>query len=566
MKSILFLLLCLNSIILNAQSFNYTSNVVNNSLCDCNYNGPSILINQISISPSSGDGSMLGFSGPSEAAGEWIELYNPNKCDSVDISHYILGTYNSTDGHGMAFVLPPNTVVPPMGFVMVRGHNAPVPPAGCIDIVVADVDNRLCIDDGILTSRFWFQNIGSWFAFYNAQGVPQDVIQWGNPANLNDLSSHPCIPLTNSLPAGFTQIPSATQSGISFPMIAAQTIGGTFVRIPDGGNWSASLQWEGSSLTYGVCNVVNGCTPPPSCNGSAEVTVTSGTAPYTYLWDDPNNQTTAIATDLCQGDYCVKVTDANGVIDTICFTVLDQFFQLSATSQNTTCGNDNGSIEFTETGSNPYTYTWIPNVSSANSSYNLESGDYLVSVSNGSCAMDTTIVIEPSSAPYYSEIVSSSASCGKPAVVDIGSVMGGIPSYLFKIDNGIFSTTSSYVDVKLGGHLLQIIDQEGCVFDTSFVVVGEEGIESIYVPNCFTPNNDQSNDNWYVTGSCIEEINCTIVNRWGEFIYSFPTIDGKWDGKVNGETVVDGVYFYKIDLKYYSGKTEKLDGFITVLK
>ena len=47
-------------------------------------------------------------------------------------------------------------------------------------------------------------------------------------------------------------------------------------------------------------------------NGSAMVSVTGGVTPYTYLWNDSNNQTTAEAINLSAGDYSVIVTDANG--------------------------------------------------------------------------------------------------------------------------------------------------------------------------------------------------------------------------------------------------------------
>lgn len=47
-----------------------------------------------------------------------------------------------------------------------------------------------------------------------------------------------------------------------------------------------------------------------SCNGKAKVTPLVGTPPYTYQWDDPANQTTQEATNLCQGFYNVIITDA----------------------------------------------------------------------------------------------------------------------------------------------------------------------------------------------------------------------------------------------------------------
>lgn len=49
-------------------------------------------------------------------------------------------------------------------------------------------------------------------------------------------------------------------------------------------------------------------------NGSAVVSITGGVSPYTYLWNDSNNQTTPEAINLSAGDYNVVVTDANGCI------------------------------------------------------------------------------------------------------------------------------------------------------------------------------------------------------------------------------------------------------------
>ncbi len=48
-----------------------------------------------------------------------------------------------------------------------------------------------------------------------------------------------------------------------------------------------------------------------NCTGSATVNVTGGTTPYSYLWNDPNVQTTATATGLCKGMYKATVKDSN---------------------------------------------------------------------------------------------------------------------------------------------------------------------------------------------------------------------------------------------------------------
>ena len=54
-------------------------------------------------------------------------------------------------------------------------------------------------------------------------------------------------------------------------------------------------------------------------NGSAYVTVSNGTAPFTYLWS-PGNITTDTAKFLASGEYSILVTDANG------FTGIDSGF------------------------------------------------------------------------------------------------------------------------------------------------------------------------------------------------------------------------------------------------
>jgi hypothetical protein len=49
-----------------------------------------------------------------------------------------------------------------------------------------------------------------------------------------------------------------------------------------------------------------------SLDGTASVNVSGGTAPYTYEWNDGNNQTEVMAVYLNSGWYSVVVTDANG--------------------------------------------------------------------------------------------------------------------------------------------------------------------------------------------------------------------------------------------------------------
>jgi len=85
-------------------------------------------------------------------------------------------------------------------------------------------------------------------------------------------------------------------------------------------------------------------------DGIALATVSGGTAPYQYLWSDPNNQTESLAVYLTEGMYTVWVTDANGC------SIQDSIFMDILGLQTNTDANiiaypnpTNGFVNFSET-------------------------------------------------------------------------------------------------------------------------------------------------------------------------------------------------------------------------
>ena len=298
---------------------------------NCFYNGPTIMINEVMLAPQEYDGSMVGSQYHTTGGGEWIELYNPHKCDSVDISCYFLGNnaYDNTNLSGNwpgGFVIPPGSVVPPQGFAMVRGAlAAPVPSELLVqnggNVVEIVIDSRYCLGEG--GGRLWFPNAGGWFAFYDADGVPQDAISWNSITN-SCMSCSPCVPSVND--CGFT---GDLVSYDSIPADRKNYITGldpnnyrdlSFRRIPDGGEW----QSVPSSPTYGTCNAE--CVEPAENTGNAIAVagVAGGVPPYTYQWDDPAAQTSDTAFSLSAGVYTVTVTDFLG--NTVTATVSIQNF------------------------------------------------------------------------------------------------------------------------------------------------------------------------------------------------------------------------------------------------
>ncbi len=101
---------------------------------------------------------------------------------------------------------------------------------------------------------------------------------------------------------------------------------------------------------------------------------------------------------------------------------------------------------------------------------------------------------------------------------------------------------------------VQINDQKGCTYTDSITLIPIIDID-VYIPNGFSPNNDQINDHFYPSFN-IEEIiirKWSIYDRWGNRVYE--SIDEtqldklKWDGKVNGKQAQEGVYFYRLQIE-----------------
>ena len=76
-----------------------------------------------------------------------------------------------------------------------------------------------------------------------------------------------------------------------------------------------------------------------SCNGgsdgSIDLSVAGGTAPYTYSWNDPSNSTTQDIGSLAVGSYTVTVTDDNSCTATETVTITEPTALSLSSTQST---------------------------------------------------------------------------------------------------------------------------------------------------------------------------------------------------------------------------------------
>ncbi|MDQ3191194.1 MAG: PKD domain-containing protein, partial [Bacteroidota bacterium] len=98
-------------------------------------------------------------------------------------------------------------------------------------------------------------------------------------------------------------------------------------------------------------------------DGTATVRVDGAngiSAPYNYLWNDAELQSTPKAINLESGEYKIIVTDSDGCSQSVSVIVNEPSKLVNAiTSTNTTCGKNNGAILIkTSGGTAPYTHQW----------------------------------------------------------------------------------------------------------------------------------------------------------------------------------------------------------------
>lgn len=213
------------------------------------------------------------------------------------------------------------------------------------------------------------------------------------------------------------------------------------------------------------------------CNGIASAFATGGTAPYSYLWDDPLMQTSSIANTLCTGINNVIVTDALGCSDTAIAIIGSPLeMELTITTTSSTCNNTDGSATVGITnGLAPYTYYWSSGdtLSTADS---LSSGIHIVTVIDGNgCSTFTIGTVSDLNGPVISVLTTSDITCnsGSDGVIGVG-VSGGTAPYTYQWSDG--SASNFIYDLVAGPYELTVVDSIGCEATTSLTLVEPDAL------------------------------------------------------------------------------------------
>ncbi len=240
-------------------------------------------------------------------------------------------------------------------------------------------------------------------------------------------------------------------------------------------------------LLTAVSVPVISATPKRPCsgqtNGAITTLVSSGTSPYTYLWNQ--GITTSSLNSIGSGIYTVVVKDVNLCADTLAVEVPAAApISLSLTPSQVLCnGGNSGSVVATATGgSGALTYVWS-NAATTSTISSLTVGTYTVTVTDGvPCSVNATVTItEPAVLSASGVAADKSCSDKNDGTIDV-TVSGGKSPFTF-----LWSNTATSEDVNglsAGTYTVTVTDANMCTTTLSKTITGPS---ALFAPASVSP-------------------------------------------------------------------------------
>ncbi len=201
--------------------------------------------------------------------------------------------------------------------------------------------------------------------------------------------------------------------------------------------------------------------------GTAQITASGGTQPYTYQWS--SGHVTNVADQLPQGVYYVDVTDARGCVvsDSVTINENSQIINnLSSVSISCFNGSDGSATVSSSGGTGSLIYNWSSG-SSNTTITNQSFGEYWVKVEDelGCIKIDTIEISQPK--PLKLQLFTTDIKCNGGSDGTISSiVMGGTEPYNYDWSlSGIsFSSTQDIFDLQHTNepYVLTVTDNNSC--------------------------------------------------------------------------------------------------------
>jgi hypothetical protein len=262
-----------------------------------------------------------------------------------------------------------------------------------------------------------------------------------------------------------------------------------------------------------------------SKDGKITLTVTGGTAPYTYSIGKgyvSNN----IFNNLSAGYYNVSVKDALGCIYTMVATIVEPtILSMTAVSTNSTTSADNdGTITLNAMGGvTPYTYAItnsrfpINTFQTSTIFTGLKSGSYDVYVkdANGCIYFQTNIIAANNPNSLVAAAVITPTTCANPTGTISINVTGGNAPYQYSLDNGANYVSSNVFNLVPGNYSITVRDIENT---TTIVPVTIANVKPVFITATLVAAVS-------CNGASNGSITTTVIQGQAPYIYKIDNVD-----------------------------------------
>lgn len=345
--------------------------------------------------------------------------------------------------------------------------------------------------------------------------------------------------------------PGTTNTGVITMAISNGTAPYSYTWTRASGGTGSGTGTTISNLSAGtytvVVNSANGCTRtftailgtypsinitpsvvPVGCNGgntgAINISVSGGTAPYTYNWG--GGITIQNRSNLAAGTYSVTVTDANSCTASTTATVIAPLaITATPTATPVNCfGTATGSISLAVSGgTSPYTFLWNDGTATQNRT-NLNAGTYSVTIRDANNCTQSVSNITVSQPPSGLSISTTTTptTCGGSNGTITATVTGGTTPYTYDWSGTPTGDgTANITNLAAGSYGLTVTDSKGCQAIRSTTLASQALIvlgATVNNPTCPPGSPAPQNSNGSIT--------LTVSGGTSPFTYAWTTSNG----------------------------------------
>lgn len=152
--------------------------------------------------------------------------------------------------------------------------------------------------------------------------------------------------------------------------------------------------------------------------------------------------------------------------------------------------------------------------------------------------------------------------CGAtPVVMALSNVDSRSAIAWYNAGNPISGKEGASLTITQPGTYAARISKHGCAFDTRTIHVMEQ-VDTLFVPNIVTPNNDTQNDYFEIRGEGLHQFNLSVLNRYGKIVYEATDATFQWPA----ENISSGVYYWRITYQNCLQRTREKKGWVHIIR